>query len=47
MLIGTLLLVPGFLLYMGVLWSLNKAAPEVPGAKSAKAPAPARTPRPA
>jgi exosortase len=28
MFIGTLLLVPGFLFYMGVLWSLNKAVPE-------------------
>ncbi len=28
MLIGTLLLVPGFVFYLGVLWSLNKAAPE-------------------
>jgi exosortase len=27
-LIGTLLLVPGFLFYLGVLWALNKAAPE-------------------
>jgi exosortase len=28
MLIGTLLLVPGFLFYLGVLWALNQAAPE-------------------
>lgn len=28
MFIGTLLLVPGFLAYMGVLWSLNTAVPE-------------------
>ncbi len=28
MFIGTLLLVPGFFAYMGVLWSLNKAVPE-------------------
>jgi exosortase len=28
MFIGTLLLVPGFFLYLGVLWALNKAVPE-------------------
>lgn len=28
MLIGTLLLVPGFFFYLGVLWTLNRAAPE-------------------
>lgn len=26
--IGTLLLIPGFLLYMGIVWSLHKAVPE-------------------
>lgn len=35
MLIGTLLLLPGFLLYMGVLVALNKAAPEPAEVKGA------------
>lgn len=33
MFIGTLLLVPGFFLYLAVLWSLNQAVPEPKGAK--------------
>jgi len=37
-LIGTLLLVPGFFFYMGVRWALNKAAPE----GDAREPAPPR-----
>jgi exosortase len=42
MLIGTLLLVPGFFLYLGVRWSLNMAAPESPPPRT-----PSKTPRPA
>lgn len=39
-LIGTLLLVPGFVFYLGVLWALHKAAPESAGNDTPKAAAP-------
>ena len=45
MLIGTLLLVPGFLFYLAVLWALNKAAVEPSASDGPKPPAPVARPR--
>lgn len=44
-LIGMLLLVPGFLAYLGIVWALNKAVPEEepPAAGSSPAPQPERS----
>lgn len=40
-LIGTLLLIPGFFLFLGILTAMNKAVPEAPAPKAGPSPGPA------